>query len=326
VSGRRAVAGAAAVALAGGALAFRRADAAWAAAPDDVPPADRLLPVGELRVVATDDGAELAVTLAGPADGPLVVLAHGFTNGREVWAPVAHRLIREGCRVALYDQRGHGSSTSGTEGHTIDRLGRDLAILLDALEARDSVLVGHSMGGMTIQSFAAHHPRVVDARVQGLVLVATAAHGISKGDPRGDRIAAKAVGGAGLDRFLRTGVGHAFFRNVFGATARKVDLLLAREQFLSTPGAARSAFVDAMLRMDLRSTNARIDVPTTVLVGAHDRLLPPHLGEVVAGTIPGARLVRLEHVGHMLPVEAVADVAGAVLETVRIGRSERSLA
>lgn len=326
MSRRRLAAGAATVAVAGGVLAFRRADAAWAAAHDDVPPADRLLPVGELRVVATDDGAELAVTLAGPADGPLVVLAHGFTNGREVWAPVAHRLVREGCRVALYDQRGHGSSTSGAEGHTIDRLGRDLATLLDDLDGRDAVLVGHSMGGMTIQSFAAHHPGVVDARVKGLVLVATAAHGISKGDPRGERIATKAVGGAGLERFLRTGVGHAFFRNVFGATVRKVDLLLAREQFLSTPGAARSAFVDAMFRMDLRASNARIDVPTTVLIGARDTLLPPHLGEVVASTIPGARLVRLDHVGHMLPVEAVADVAGVVLDTVRIGRSERSLA
>jgi pimeloyl-ACP methyl ester carboxylesterase len=325
VSGARVVGGIAAASVVAGAAAFRRADRRWASTPDDVLPTDRLLPVGELRSVRTDDGADLAVTVAGPADGPLVVLAHGFTNAREVWAPVAHRLLRAGRRVALYDHRGHGSSTSGADGHTIDRLGRDLAAVLEALDATDATLVGHSMGGMTIQSFAAHHPDVVDRRVAALVLVATAAHGIGR-DERSNRITAKVAGGRGIERFLRTRAGHAFFRGVYGTTVRRVDLLLSQDGFLGTPGAAREAFVDAMLCMDLREANSSIDVPTTVVIGERDTLLVPRLGEAVAASIPGARVVRLADKGHMLPLEAPDEVARAVLDALPIGRTERSLA
>jgi len=326
--GRRALvlAGTVAVAVAvAGAAAFRRADRRWASTPDDVPPADRLLPVGEHRTVRTDDGADLAVTVAGPAGAPLVVLAHGFTNAREVWAPVAHRLLRAGRRVALYDHRGHGSSTSGSEGHTIDRLGRDLAAVLTDLDATDATLVGHSMGGMTIQSFAAQHPEVVQQRVAAVVLVATAAHGIGR-DPRSNRITAKVAGGRGIERFLGGPTGHAFFRGVYGKAVRRVDLLLSQDGFLGTPGAAREAFVDAMLCMDLREANAAIDVPTTVLIGELDTLLIPRLGEAVAASIPGSRVVRLADKGHMLPLEAPDEVAEAVLRAVPIGRTQRSLA
>lgn len=308
-----------------GAAGFRAIDRRWAATADDVLPSDRLLPVGELRVVRTDDGADLAVTVAGPVGTPLVVLAHGFTNSREVWAPVAHRLLRAGRRVALYDHRGHGSSTSGKDGHTIDRLGRDLAAVLEDLDAREATLVGHSMGGMTIQSFAAQHPEVVERRVAALVLVATAAHGIGR-DQRSDRITAKVAGGRSIERLLRSPAGHAFFRGVYGSAVRRVDLLLSQDGFLGTPGAAREAFVDAMLCMDLREANAAIDVPTTVVIGARDTLLPPSLGAAVAETIRGARIVRLAEKGHMLPLEAPDEVTAAVLEAAAIGRTERSLA
>ena len=313
------------VAALAGAAAFRRMDRGWSATPDEIPPGERLLPAGEVRIVTTDDGAELAVTLAGPRTAPLVVLAHGFTNGREVWAPVAHRLLRAGARVALYDHRGHGSSTTGTDGHTIARLGRDLAELLAALDARDAVLVGHSMGGMTIQSFAAQHPEVVRDRVAALVLVATAAHGIGK-DERSNARASRAAGHPYADRFLRSPVGHAFFRSVYGLAVRRADLHLSQEGFLSTTNAAREQFVDAMLSMDLREANAGIDVPTTVVIGERDTLLPPRLGAEVAATIPGARTVRLPDVGHMLPLESPEQVADAIVAALPIGQSARSLA
>lgn len=316
----------AATAAAGTVAAYRRADAGWARTPDLVDPADRLLPVGEARTVITDDGAAIAVTVAGPAGGPLIVLAHGFTNAREVWAMVAHRLIRAGCRVALYDHRGHGSSTSGRDGHTIARLADDLDAVLRSLDATDAVVVGHSMGGMTIQVFACRHPESVRRRVKAVVLVATAAHGISKGSRRGDHLAAKAAGHPLGDRFFASRAGHAFFRGVFGVNARKADLRLAQELWLATTHAAREQFVEAMLGMDLREANAAIDVPTTVIVGELDTLLAPRLGEAVATSIRDARLVRLPDVGHMLPLEAPDRVAEVVLEAAAIGRSQRSLA
>jgi pimeloyl-ACP methyl ester carboxylesterase len=62
------------------------------------------------------------------------------------------------------------------------------------------------------------------------------------------------------------------------------------------------------------------------VLGEKDTLLPPRLAEAVHGSIPGARLVRLDDVGHMLPLEAPDRIAELVLEAARIGRTERSLA
>ena len=81
-----------------------------------------------------------------------------------------------------------------------------------------------------------------------------------------------------------------------------------------------------MLSMDLRKANAAISVPTTVVIGDRDTLLPPRLGEEVAASINGSRIVRLPEVGHMLPLEAPEQVAEVVLEALPIGQSRRSLA
>ena len=63
----------------------------------------------------------------------MVVLAHCYTGSRGVWAPVARRLVDKGYRVVLWDQRGHGASTVGSDGLTIDRLGEDLREVLESV-------------------------------------------------------------------------------------------------------------------------------------------------------------------------------------------------
>jgi hypothetical protein len=108
----------------------------WAAAPD--PTGGRPLelpPLEELTVVAAD-GTRLAVAVAGPVDGPLAVLAHGWTADRRIWGPLARRLVGSGRRVAVWDQRGHGSSGLGTDGPSVDALAGDVASVLDALDAQ----------------------------------------------------------------------------------------------------------------------------------------------------------------------------------------------
>lgn len=292
----------------GASLALRRVDARWSGADDPCAPADRALPGGDSSVVTTDDGAELAVTVAG--SGPTVVLAHGWTNGREIWAPVAHRLIRGGRTVVLYDQRGHGSSTVGDDGFTVPRLGGDLAAVLEAIDVRDAILGGHSMGGMTIQSLTTHHPEVVAERAKALVLVSTAASGLSQG--RRDARAAKLVGGVGVERALRSRFGHALVRGTVGAAVHRNHLVLTRDLFVACPPATRSGWLTAMQTMDLREGIARIGIPTTIVVGSADRLTPPDRAAELADTIPGAELVTLDGYGHMLPLEAPDEVATAL--------------
>jgi pimeloyl-ACP methyl ester carboxylesterase len=297
-------------AAAAGALLLRRADARWRAAGEPFPDGDTALPHGDDHTVRTDDGAELAATVAGDGTAGDVVLAHGWTNSRAVWAPVAHRLVRRGHRVVLYDQRGHGASTVGDDGFTIPRLGADLRAVLEALDVRGAVLAGHSMGGMTVQALATHHLDVLDERARAIVLVATAASGLGRG--RGDARAARVIASPVLDRVMRAGFGHAMVRGTFGATVHHANLVLMRDLFVATKPEVRLGWLTAMQAMDLREGIARIGLPTTIVSGGRDRLTPPDRSAELADHIPGAELITLEHAGHMLQLEAPDAVADAI--------------
>ena len=285
----------------------RRADA------PDATPGEWLLPAGERSTLTTDDGAELAVYVAG--EGPTVVLPHCWMGGPAVWAPVAHRLVRAGRRVVLYDQRGHGSSTVGEHGFTIERLGGDLRAVLEHVDARDAVLAGHSMGGMTVQALATHDADVFVERVQRVVLVSTAAGGLSRGrlDARIERV----VGDPRLARLLAGAVGLRVVRGSVGRQAVRDHLELTRDLLVACEPATRSGWLRAMAGMDLRKGIAAIAVPTTVLVGTRDTLTPPARAREIVAAVPGAELRVLKGYGHMLPLEAPDEVAAAIE-----GRSE----
>jgi non-heme chloroperoxidase len=307
-----AVLAAGAAAGAAGVLAARRVDARWAGADDPCRPEERLLPPGQNGTVTTDDGAELAVSVCGA--GPDVVLSHCWTGGREVWAPVAHRLLDAGHRVVLYDQRGHGSSTVGSDGFTIPRLGRDLRAVLEEVDARGAVLAGHSMGGMTIQALASDHAGVVDERVASIVLVATAASGLSRG--RADPAMVRQVSSPAVERLMRSPAGHAFVRMSVGRSVRRNDLLTTRDLFVACAPDVRSGWLTAMQAMDLREGIASVGVPTTVLVGSRDRLTPARRAAELATAIRGSNLVTLPDAGHMLPLETPDEVAQAIAQAV----------
>jgi pimeloyl-ACP methyl ester carboxylesterase len=310
------VAGAAGAA---GALLAKRLDSRWAAADSPSAAAQFLLPVGTAMTVETDDGASLAVSVSGPADGPVVVLPHCWTGGREVWAPVAHRLVAQGFRVVLYDQRGHGSSTVGSDGFTIERLGADLAAVLSAVDGQDVVLAGHSMGGMTVMALATWFPDVLAARARAIVLVATAASGMGRG-ARADAFGQRVIASAWLERAMRSGMGHGFVRGVIGRTVRRSDMVLTRDLFVACPPEARSGWLRAMQGMDLRKGIAAIDMPTTVMIGTRDTLTPPSRAAELVDTIPGASLVELRGYGHMLPLEAPDEVAAEIASAAHAPR------
>jgi pimeloyl-ACP methyl ester carboxylesterase len=297
------------VAAAAGAVAARRADQRWATAEDGIRPGDLDLPDGKPLLVTTDDGAELVGSVSG--EGPVVVLPHCWTGSRTMWAPVAHRLLAAGCQVVLYDQRGHGESTVGDDGFTIPRLGADLKAVLEAVDAHDAVLGGHSMGGMTVQALAVHHPDVLDERVRALVLVSTAASGLGRGN--GDALGRRVVASPGLERAMRSRAGHAMVRGTVGAGVRRNHLVVTRDLFLACPPEARAGFLSAMQAMDLRKGIAAIAVPTTVVVGTRDRLTTPKLADELVRTIPDAKLVTLPDRGHQLPLEAPDEVAAELL-------------
>ncbi|HUC05554.1 MAG TPA: alpha/beta fold hydrolase [Acidimicrobiales bacterium] len=265
--------------------------------------------------VETPDGAHLAIWDIG--SGPPVVLPHCWGCSHAVWIPVARRLLDHGHRVVLYDQRGHGQTTRGTAPLSIELLARDLELVLETADVRNAVLAGHSMGGMTIMSLATHRPDTLMERGKGLVLVATAASSPRPTPARAADAAAAFIGSSLVTNAMHAPYGRRFVRGVFGAGPIEDHMDLTRHLFGACDPDVRGGFLRAMAVMDLVEGIARIDLPTTVVVGALDRLTPPRQSDRMVSTIPGARLVTLADRGHMLPLE---DPAAVTAEIVRMAQ------
>ncbi|HZT64754.1 MAG TPA: alpha/beta fold hydrolase [Acidimicrobiales bacterium] len=288
-----------AAAVAAGAATTRR----WAAAPDPTGGEPLCLPDGDEHRIGTDDGAKLAVTVAG--DGPdTYVLAHGWTQDRRVWGPVARRLVSRGDRVILYDHRGHGDSLPGESEVSLELLASDLATVLRHFDARDAVLAGHSMGGMTAQALALTDPATVAERVTAVVLVSTACDGLTRGQAA-DRLAARLLGSPVPElAAARPRLGPFMVRGSCGRQPALSHLHSARQTLASSDRVTRVGCLRAMQGMDFTAGLAELDLPVTVVCGTHDRLTPPARSRRLAELIPGARLTMVPDAGHMLPWEA----------------------
>jgi pimeloyl-ACP methyl ester carboxylesterase len=137
-------------------------------------------------VVSTPDGVPLAVREAGPADAPLtMVFVHGFCLQMGAFHFQRTRLadrLGPDVRMVFYDQRGHGQSGEASpESYTLTQLGKDLEAVLKVTAPRGMiVLVGHSMGGMTVLSHARQFPDQYGRRIVGAALISSAAEGVSR--------------------------------------------------------------------------------------------------------------------------------------------------
>ena len=139
---------------------------------------------GRSITVTADDGTQLHVVVDdGPTgSSPTVIFSHGYALSLDSW-PGQRGPVSDVARTVLWDQRGHGRSQKGPPGTDIDRLGRDLGCVIDAVAPTGPiVLVGHSMGGMTIMALADQRPELFGDRIRGVALLATSAGGIADVD------------------------------------------------------------------------------------------------------------------------------------------------
>lgn len=251
--------------------------------------------------------------MAGPETGPVVVLAHCWMGSRDTWAPVARRLLAQGCRVVRWDQRGHGRSVAGDKGHSIEGLAGDLATVVTELQLRDAVLVGHSMGGMTLMQFCGDHADVLDQRVAGIALVATAAYGtvpplmggaMRWALARGESQVASGRGLPAQQRMPRRAV-----RLVFGdkPSVRAIDIVT--EMTRSMPDAHLVASLQGIVEHDARDALRATRTPSLVVVGTRDTLTPVPLSRKMARLMPGCEFVVLPRAGHQLMQERPNELA-----------------
>jgi non-heme chloroperoxidase len=272
--------------------------------------AGRSLPTDlEHHFIAVSDGGRIHAVERG--EGPPIVLVHGVTLGVATWAPQLHHLAARH-RVIAVDQRGHGQSLHGTDGHLLERLADDLIEVLSALEVTGAVLVGHSMGGMVTQLAAVERPEDLKARVAGLVLLATSAGPLFPGavGPAAPALFA-ALSAKGLRRseargsglFPSADVGTWASRVMFGARPNPADVELARSMTDAMSPRSLAELVASLSTFDVHTRIAAIDLPTHVVVGSRDVLLAPRWSKAMAAKIPGARLSVFPGCGHMVMLE-----------------------
>ncbi|HWO58695.1 MAG TPA: alpha/beta hydrolase [Umezawaea sp.] len=253
------------------------------------------------------DGTTLNVVTNGPPSDVTAVLLHAWTLDLTSWDRVTKALPG---RVLRYDHRGHGQSGGGTV-RTFDQLADDLVEVLET-HAPDGelVLVGHSMGGMTMMALAERYPEVYD-RVRGAVFVATSAGGLPA------VWAAEKALGRWLSR--RTTLGFARTMPV-GLRALLFGRRAAWKDVVATSGmisrCAGGAFVD--FRYEVAAHNRAkalaelASVPAVVLAGGSDRLTPIRHARAIAAELPHAELVIYPGAGHMLPLERAEEVADRI--------------
>ena len=288
--------------------------------------------------VRTADGIGLHVEEYGDAAARVtIVLTHGWTLSGRLWSGVLGPLAKT-ARVLVYDHRGHGrSDRAPVDACSVAQLGTDLGTVIDALApAGDLLLVGHSMGGMTIMHLAEQRPDLVRERVRGVVLVATSAGGLADLDlglPRPAAAAVRRLGAPGvaalgrLERLVEAGrtppeMWLALRALNFGpeAPARLVDDMAVVAG--RTPLGVVAAFYAALLAHDgTPGLPVLAEVSTAIVVGDHDRLTPPAHARRLSGALPSAQLVVVPGAGHMVLTERpdiVADVVRNLLP-VRAG-------
>jgi pimeloyl-ACP methyl ester carboxylesterase len=259
-----------------------------------------------------DDG-ELHVIERGPTDARPLLFVHGATLSAEVWRYQLRDLAGP-FRVLSIDQRGHGKSLAGRDRYGMAQLGRDLATVLEALDLRHAVLIGHSMGGMAVQTFCVGHPAVLSQRVDGIVLTNTTAHPVAMGH-RILPVAGRAIRATTAPpRRVSADVSFLATRYTLGRGALPSHVRYTYELSAATSPEAIVGSVLGLVDMDLRRALRDVHVPALVVGGTRDRLLPPRHSEAMAANLPDARLVLLPDCGHMAMLERHTELNGLIAE------------
>jgi 3-oxoadipate enol-lactonase len=230
-------------------------------------------------------------------EGEPLLLIQGMSGTHLAWGePFEAALEREGLELLTYDHRGVGHSTPTAEGFSIVELADDAAGLLDALELERAHVLGISMGGMVAQELALRHPQ----RLRTLTLGCTYCGG-PEGRLAGEEVAAglgQALLSGDRERALRAGYGFNL-SPAFTAEPANYDPFRTMATTLPVPVAVIMLQMQAIQGHDTSARLPRLEVPTLVIHGTEDRMLPLANGELIARLVPGARLERLEGVGHM---------------------------
>ena len=295
-----------------------------------------------VRIVA-NDGASLYAEIddeSEAADDLTVIFCHGYGLDLDCWH-YQRAALQSKARLVLYDQRSHGGSEQTPRAsNTIDQLGEDLATVIDKAGGDGPiVLVGHSMGGMTIMSLAASHPELfTSGRIAGVALLATTDAGLDQGDFGLPPSVAKSVH-RHADATMTRALEQADRINRVRSRSSDLSLWLVKRYSFGSPdvsdytaftaqmlnSASMDTVADFLLTLEAHDKSAALatfaNTPVSLVMGSSDLLTPPQLyAEQMTRMMPHAKYTLLPDTGHMLMLEradVVTGILSELLDTVR---------
>jgi pimeloyl-ACP methyl ester carboxylesterase len=289
---------------------------------------------GEAMTVFADDSLPLHVEVTGPKDAPVtIIFCHGYAASLDAWY-YQHAGLEHSARLVFWDQRSHGRSGRSEPGlASIDQLGADLHQVLMATAPDDMpvVLVGHSMGGMTVMALADQHPELFGSKVIGAVLISTAASTVDTVNwlpgplrPALRRAMPSIMTGASKGRFAgaversRQSASDLAFVGTrwiaFGDSDVRPEVVDFLERIIrATPIGVLADFCVAMIGHEKRHALKVLGiVPVLVLTGDRDRVVDPACSDEIASAIPDAELVTIHGAGHAVILERPEHINEAI--------------
>lgn len=276
------------------------------------PPPSQFIAVRGMQVHLRDEG---------PRDDPVpIVLLHGTGASLHTWDGWTRQLTRER-RVIRFDLPGFGLTGPSPEGvYTIESYVDTVLALADTLGVQRFIVAGNSLGGYVAWATAVLHPQ----RVDQLILIDAAGYPFqSQSIPLAFRIARTPVLNVLMRDVLPRSVVESSLRNVYGDPSRVSPDLVDRYFDLATRAGNRAALVarfDQTTPGSLAERVREIQVPTLILWGGKDRLIPLEFGARFAREIHGSRLVVFDALGHVPHEEDPVRTVAAVLPFIDDGR------
>ncbi|MDB5420431.1 MAG: 3-oxoadipate enol-lactonase [Brevundimonas sp.] len=251
--------------------------------------------------ITTGDGCRVSYHFDGPDDAPVLLLSNSLGTDLEMWAPQIEAWTRT-FRVLRYDQRGHGASDAPAGAYSMDRLGRDVVELLDALQLAKVHFCGLSLGGMVGQWLGVH----ASDRLNRLVLANTSSW---MGPPSGWDARIALVREQGMAPLAQASVERWFTPEFVAAAPDAIAPIVTTLKATNPVGYAGCCA--AIRDMDMRRVAALIGCPTLVIGGLRDPSTPPSHSEALAAAISGSRIEMLE-AAHLANIEEPRPFAEAV--------------
>lgn len=246
--------------------------------------------------ITTRDGVRLYYKDWGPKNGPVVTFSHGWPLNSDSWESQMLFLADQGYRVVAHDRRGHGRSSQPWDGNDMDHYADDLATVIETLDLKDATLIGFSTGGGEVARYIGRHGT---SRVKKAVLVSAVPPLMlqTADNPGGLPIAVfDGLRKASLENrsqlYLDIASGPFFGYNRPGAKPSQGLIQSFWVQGMQAGHKNTYDSIAAFSATDFRADLKRIDVPTLVIHGDDDQIVPiDSSGKASAALIKNARLI-----------------------------------